>query len=116
MKDHSATADAAKRLDSWKEIAAYFNRDVRTVRRWESELGLPIHRRQHTRRGIVYAYAAELDAWWKAGSKRSEKVNATPAGGGWRSTLPVRHAAQCSAPGRRPGATVLSRSQRRASV
>jgi hypothetical protein len=87
VKDPSTTPEAAKRLDSWKEIAAYFNRDVRTVRRWESELGLPVHRRQHTRRGIVYAYESELDAWWKAGSKRSEKVNETPAGGGRRLML-----------------------------
>ena len=83
-KDPSATAEAAKRLDSWKEIAAYFNRDVRTVRRWESELGLPVHRRQHTRRGIVYAYESELDTWWKAGRKRSEKASETPPGGGRR--------------------------------
>jgi hypothetical protein len=82
VKDPGATAEAAKRLNSWKEIAAYFNRDVRTVRRWESELGLPVHRRQHIRRGIVYAHESELDAWWKAGRKRPEKVDETPAGGG----------------------------------
>ena len=37
-------ASPEDRLDSWKEIAAYLNRGVRTVRRWEREEGLPVHR------------------------------------------------------------------------
>jgi len=52
------------RLDSWKEIAAYLKRSVRTVTRWEREEGLPIHRHLHSKSGSVYAYKAELDAWW----------------------------------------------------
>ena len=67
-------AASSRRLNSWKEIATHFSRDVRTVRRWEANLGLPVHRRQHMRRGIVYAYQAELDAWWKDGHKRLEKA------------------------------------------
>src|SRR6187431_1613808 len=51
------------RLESWKEIAAYLNRSERTVRRWEEREGLPVHRLQHDKRGSVYAYARELDAW-----------------------------------------------------
>jgi DNA-binding beta-propeller fold protein YncE len=51
------------RLDSWKAIAAHLKRDVRTVRRWESHEGLPIHRHQHTKLATVYAYKSELDAW-----------------------------------------------------
>jgi Tol biopolymer transport system component len=51
------------RLDSWKEIAAYLNRDVTTVQRWEKREGMPIHRHQHDRMGSVYASRAELDAW-----------------------------------------------------
>lgn len=51
------------RLDSWKEIAAYLRRGVRTVVRWEQEEGLPIHRQTHQKRGTVYAYADELNAW-----------------------------------------------------
>jgi hypothetical protein len=53
------------RLDSWKEIAAYFRRDVRTVRRWEQSLGLPVHRHRQTRGVGVYAYKREVDEWWK---------------------------------------------------
>src|SRR5262249_32564864 len=53
------------RLDSWKEIAAYFGRGVRTVQRWESEEGLPVHRLTHDKGGHVYARPAELAAWWE---------------------------------------------------
>jgi TolB-like protein len=52
------------RLDSWKEISAYLKRDVRTLHRWEVEEGLPVHRHLHKKRGSVYAYRSELEAWW----------------------------------------------------
>lgn len=51
------------RLDSWKEIAVYLGREVRTVQGWEKNEGLPIHRHQHARQGSVYALQSELDAW-----------------------------------------------------
>lgn len=53
------------RLDSWKEIAAYLNRDVTTVRRWEKREGMPVHRHLHDRMGSVYAFRSELDAWMR---------------------------------------------------
>jgi Tol biopolymer transport system component len=55
-----------QRLDSWKEIAAHLNRGARTVQRWEREEGLPVHRLAHDKRGSVYAYKEELDAWWES--------------------------------------------------
>ena len=57
---------APERLDSWKEIAAYLNRDVRTVQRWERREGMPVHRHQHYKRGSVYALTSEVDAWRKS--------------------------------------------------
>jgi len=51
------------RLDSWKEIADYLMRDVRTVQRWESSEQLPVHRILHRKRSTVYAYKKELDIW-----------------------------------------------------
>jgi serine/threonine-protein kinase len=51
------------RLESWKEIAAYLGREVRTVQLWEKSEGLPIHRQQHSKQGSVYAFKSELDAW-----------------------------------------------------
>ncbi len=65
------------RLDSWKEIAAYLRRGARTVQRWESEEGLPVHRLQHEKLGSVYAFQSELDAWWE--SRRARLENAPPA-------------------------------------
>lgn len=59
----SAADEGGRRFDSWKEIAAYFGRDVRTVRRWETNEALPVHRHLHGSRGSVYAYQHELDHW-----------------------------------------------------
>jgi Tol biopolymer transport system component len=58
-------ATPGDRLDSWKEIAVYLARSERTVRRWEEREGLPVHRLVHDKRGSVYAYKRELDAWWE---------------------------------------------------
>jgi TolB-like protein/tetratricopeptide (TPR) repeat protein len=54
------------RLDSWKEIAAYLDRDVTTVQRWEKREGMPVHRHLHDKRGSVYASVLELDAWLRS--------------------------------------------------
>src|SRR6188768_903849 len=56
---------ADSRLDSWKEIAAYLKRDIRTVQRWEKLEGLPVRRHQHQKRGSAFAYRDELDGWWQ---------------------------------------------------
>ena len=58
-----ATNHPERRLDSWKEIAAFFGRDERTVRRWERESALPVHRVPGGAKGRVYAYEGELDHW-----------------------------------------------------
>jgi hypothetical protein len=50
-------------LTSWKEIAAYFGRGVRTVQRWEREVGLPVRRPKHGGKGRILAVPKELDAW-----------------------------------------------------
>jgi tetratricopeptide (TPR) repeat protein len=65
-----------QRLDSWKEIAAFFGRDERTVNRWEKELGLPVHRLPGTR-GRVYAYTDELSDWLAA-SRSVEAASSKP--------------------------------------
>ena len=50
-------------LNSWKEIANYLGRGVRTVQRWERDLGLPVHRPKGKDRSAVLAFPAELEAW-----------------------------------------------------
>ena len=57
-------APAGSRLDSWKEIAAYLQRDVTTVRRWEKRERLAVHRHVHDKLGTVYAFKSEIDEWW----------------------------------------------------
>ena len=52
-----------RQLESWKEIAGFFNRDEKTVRRWEKDLGLPVHRLPGVSKGRVYAFAQELSEW-----------------------------------------------------
>jgi Tol biopolymer transport system component len=70
--------DPQDRLNSWKEIAAYLNRSVRTVIRWEGEQGLPVHRQVHDKRGAVYAYKAELDAWVQKRTVGPESADGAP--------------------------------------
>jgi Tol biopolymer transport system component len=61
------------RLDSWKEIAAYLNRDVTTVQRWEKREAMPVHRHLHDSLGSVYASRAELDAWARSRNLRAAR-------------------------------------------
>lgn len=77
---------ASDRLDSWKEIASYLGRDVRTVQRWEKIESLPVRRQQHTRLASVYAYKSELDAWLQ---QRTADIEKTPARSEWRRVLPI---------------------------
>src|SRR6267143_6183008 len=67
------------RLDSWKEIAAYLNRDVTTVQRWEKREGMRVHRHLHERMGSVFASRAELDAWALGRNLRAAQENENDA-------------------------------------
>src|SRR5271166_2517561 len=74
-----------RRLDTWKEIASYFGRDERTVKRWEKDRGLPV-RRLPGAHGGVYANTDDLAQWMatrdragsdsgQSGSVRNQPVN-----------------------------------------
>ncbi len=67
--------ESEPRLDSWKEIATFLGRGIRTVQRWEREEGLPVHRLEHAKRGSVYANRRELTAWWES-RRRTESAPA----------------------------------------
>ena len=69
-------ASRGRRLESWKEIAAYLGRDVRTVQRWERSDELPVRRLQHAKLASVYAYTDELDEW-RLGREPGEPVAET---------------------------------------
>ena len=76
------------RLDSWKEIAGFLQRDVRTVQRWEKQTGLPVHRHADSHLRTAYAYRSELEAWWRTYRTNAEAVGAgadvVADRGGWR--------------------------------
>ncbi len=64
-----------RRLDSWKEIAAFFDRDERTVKRWEKERALPVHRLPGGSRARVFAFTGELERWMHSlGSAAADSV------------------------------------------
>ena len=75
-------SDKSTRLDSWKEIANYLQRSVRTVIRWEREESLPVHRHLHGKRGTIYANSSEIDAW-----KANRSLDTNHNGSRW-ATLP----------------------------
>ena len=67
------------RLNSWKEIATFLGRGVRTVQRWERELQLPVHRIGNGPRSPVYALIPELNFWiTTSGAMRSEPAHGAP--------------------------------------
>jgi ElaB/YqjD/DUF883 family membrane-anchored ribosome-binding protein len=58
-------------LHSWKEIAAYMGRGVRTVQRWERDLALPVRR-----------LAREIDCWLHGAPQRSDlRMSSTRSSG-----------------------------------
>ncbi len=63
MRQAGSFAASATVLNSWKEIAIYIGRGVRTVQRWERDLGLPVHRPRGKQRSAVLAIPEELDYW-----------------------------------------------------
>src|ERR1700730_835235 len=73
LQDHPTEPFSEGRLDSWKEIAAYMKCSERTVRRWEEE-GLPVHRHPHKAKAAIYAYKAEIDAWWRDGHEPVKQI------------------------------------------
>ncbi len=77
--EHLAAGDAGgdregsgRRLNGWKEIGAFFQKNERTVKRWEQR-GLPVHRLPGGANTAVFAFTGELEAWLKGGR------GATPA-------------------------------------
>src|SRR5579864_8054087 len=71
------TGNPADRLDSWKEIASYLRRDVRTVQRWEKKEGLPVYRHLHDKLGSIYAYRNELTEWFNTRQQSGSSVAAS---------------------------------------
>jgi tetratricopeptide (TPR) repeat protein len=68
----------SERLDSWKSVADYLSRSLRTVQRWHERYDLPIHR-IGGESGSVFAFTEELDVWMKRRGETAPEEN-TPQG------------------------------------
>jgi tetratricopeptide (TPR) repeat protein len=101
------------RLDSWKEIAGFFGRDERTVKRWEKERALPVHRVPGGVRGGVFAYAAELSEWLEdpEGTAIESSQQHSPAEAGASSADTIREV-EPAVPGQIFAAAIPARSSK----
>ena len=70
--------DVRVELRGWKEIASRLNVSVRTVQRWEAELGLPVHRLQHQRGAVVVAFSDELQRWRETAGAWAGELQSAP--------------------------------------
>ena len=95
MANETASPETSSevRFNSWKEIAGYLKCSERTVRRWEEE-GLPVHRHPHKAKAAIYAYKAEIDAWWRDGHEPVKQIpglehstSVVPRWWTWRRTM-----------------------------
>lgn len=69
IKAHSWGSNMTKVLTSWKEIAQYLGKGVRTVQRWEADFALPVRRAQSSRHRAILAIPEELDYWLLTNAK-----------------------------------------------
>ena len=80
----SITPQQPELLTSWKEIASYLGKGVRTVQRWEQQFGLPVRRPNEKVKGIVHAKREELDQWlrdqWSQRPKEFAQASALDTG------------------------------------
>jgi hypothetical protein len=85
MADRDAPRET---LESWKQIAAYLKRSERTVRRWESGEGLPVHRHGHQSQDTVFAHVDEIDRWMKRRTSPARLDAATASPGAAAAAAP----------------------------
>ncbi len=72
-------SSVASVLNSWKEIASYLGRGVRTVQRYERDLALPVRRPRGTSRSAVIALKEDLDAWLRKAPATEQQPLAKPS-------------------------------------
>jgi tetratricopeptide (TPR) repeat protein len=92
-----------RRLNDWKEIAAFFGRDERTVRRWERQRGLPVHRISGGARNLVFADTDELEQWLRGERAAPAEATLTETGKGEFAKAPRAEAADTGLAPRLPG-------------
>ena len=67
---NNASPSRPIRLNGWKEIATYLGRGVRTVQRWEKDVGLPVRRIGTGGGEVVYAQVEEIERWLDSAAAR----------------------------------------------
>jgi len=67
-------------LESWKEIAAYLKRSVKTCQRLEQERGLPVHRLEDSPKARVFAHREEIDRWLENGRNSDQEALSRKSG------------------------------------
>jgi tetratricopeptide (TPR) repeat protein len=111
-----------RRLDTWKEIASYFGRDERTVKRWEKDRGLPVLRLPGPH-GSVYAFSDDLAQWMSTRSESRSKTERDESPGNQPQLFqPATEATSVANPINLPGpravtpATAVQTSQKKISI
>ena len=66
-------------LNSWKDIANYLGRGVRTVQRWEVQLHLPVRRLHLHSRSSVTALKSDIDGWLRQAGRSTNGARAALA-------------------------------------
>jgi transcriptional regulator with XRE-family HTH domain len=94
---HRNSAEAAERagrirrphvLTSWKEVARYMGKGVRTVQRWERDFSLPVRRPSGAKnKRVILVFTADLDAWIAAQCSRMQRDSRTDGNGLSSATL-----------------------------
>ena len=78
-------------LSGWKDIANYLGQGVRTVQRYERDLGLPVRRPAGRCRGAVIATKAEIDAWISASPLRQGLIRSLSVSDNRETIKVLRH-------------------------
>ena len=70
------------RLDSWREIAVFINRDARTAMRWAKYYGMPVHHAPGGSHARVFAYRSEVLKWVQLQDHAGKMPHSAPATSG----------------------------------
>jgi hypothetical protein len=70
---NAASVANAAVLTSWKDIARYMGKGVRTVQRWEQDFGLPVRRPHGSNKKAILARPSDLDVWVAMRCSMSER-------------------------------------------
>jgi hypothetical protein len=77
-KSEAESRAAPAVLLGWKQIARYLSKSIRTVQRWEHDLGLPVRKIDTQTKSDVVAFVTEIEVWVRRGSLPINESGALP--------------------------------------